>query len=147
MLMSKIKKNGFTLIEVMCSLLVFSLLMFTALSIKISVAKIETYNDTETKYSIYLEDVKNELLSNASCDDINNLVSSGKKYINLNDNTDSDLQNKNIIQCFEIEHIEEKPYIEMTVENAELQRVNLQLYVKILNKDKILNCGFYKGKF
>lgn len=146
MLTLRNKRKGFTIIEVMCSIGVFSILFLSAMSIYLSTIKMRVYNDEMAKNTAYLENVKNEIISNISCDEIKDLSEAGKVFLNSENFNQNVLSNSNISELFSNENKLEMPYIQISAEDGELQYIKIKMYTKILDKVRILNCEFYKGR-
>lgn len=146
MLILKGRSAGFTLIEVMCSIAVFSILFLTALSIKLAEERMKVYNDKVLQYTTCIETVKNEMISNMTCDEVVKLYDSDKVFINRENLNIDSLKSNNISELFSEEQQSEMPYIQMSVEDGQLQHINIKMYTRILNKIKILSCEFHKGR-
>lgn len=139
------KKSGFTLVEVMCSIAVFSIIFISAFTIKLCTKKVKNYNNILTKYTYYCSEIKNDLLVNASRDDIVKLIKSNKKYINLSTINENDFKNENVINLFTDFVNQEDAYAEINAIDDVLQHIFVKVSFSFLDKKIIYNFDFYKG--
>jgi hypothetical protein len=94
-----------------------------------------------------MEHIKNNMIYNFSYKDIENLKSQGR-YYGLIENINLDnFKGKNLMDLFTKNKPENKSYLEMTIEGDKVYKVNLKFYVKILKKEKVMECEFYKGNY
>lgn len=142
----KNRAYGFTIIEAMCSVAVFSIMFLTALSIKSAAYKMKIYNDITLKNIGYLESVKNKILSDLSDAELNEMVDSNKLYINNENINEGAFKNNSVSTLFSEVEKEEKPNIKIFVDKGYFQHIRIELYTKILGKNKILKCEFYKER-
>lgn len=144
--MLKLKsKKGFTLIEALCSVCLFSILLLFAVEIKINEIKLNKINYENIKYTYFLETVKNELVSNTSTEEICNLQSSGKLYISRKDiENDSSIIDVNSIFSAEND-LNEFPYVILHLEKKDgILMATLSMYVEFHGKEKVYTCTFAK---
>ncbi|MHC6179432.1 type II secretion system protein [Clostridium sp. JNZ X4-2] len=146
--MDKIMVNkGFTLIEVLCSITVFSLLFMTALLIQLNTVKVKKYNEEVNRYTLIMEYVKNNIISNFSREDVLNLYKTGRIYVNCSEIKFEDIEEMEAGNLFsDVKPIKE-PYIVLNVMENNVLKVNLQLYRKTYGKIKVDECEFYKGNY
>lgn len=140
------KKKAFSIIEVMCSCAVFSILLLTSLSINLAAIRMKVYNDEVLKYSAYIETIKNEIICNMTSDEIKDLYESGRVFINSENINGSILKNSRISNLFTEEQKSDMPYIQVSVTDGDLQYISITMNTKILSKNKMFSCAFYKGK-
>jgi prepilin-type N-terminal cleavage/methylation domain-containing protein len=136
------KKNGFTIIEVMCSFAVFTIMFLLAMSIKLCTVKMELYNNELKKYDEYIENIKTDILSNTSNDEINELILDGKIYIPSEKINEIYLNDNNVPI--------KKPYAELNVTNTNntyLEKINITLYTNIQGENEDINAIFFKGNY
>ncbi len=139
------KKSGFTLVEVMCSIAVFSIIFISAFTIKLCTKKVKNYNNILTKYTYYCSEIKNDLLVNASREDIVKLIKSNKKYINLSTINENDFKNENVINLFTDFVNQDDTYAEINAIDDVLQHIFVKVSFSFLDKKIIYNFDFYKG--
>lgn len=142
----KNKNRGFTIIEVMCSVTIFSIIFLTALSIKIATYKIKIYNDSVLKNIVFLESLKSEILSNLSDTELNELVNSNRVFINSENINENSLKDGKIADLFSNNKKPEMPYLKIAVDNGTFTHIKIEMYTKVIGKNKTLKCEFYKGK-
>lgn len=140
----KNKKSGFTIIEVMCALSIFALIFMTTIGIRFSTIKMKAYNDKMEKYIGNINEVKSEILSNSSDEEINSMLNLGEVYISK-DNIDTEsIRHKKITEIITTSLPYEKPYMKISLSKDNLITVNLELYIDILGKEESLVCKFYQ---
>lgn len=146
MLISNSKK-GFTLIEVLCSVTLFAVLFMIVLTMQINVLKVQRYTKQVNSYSLFMEELKNTMIYNSTYDEIEKLNLEHRYYI-PEENIDIDkLREQGVINMFVETKPLKEPYLEIKIENDKVLRVNLKLYVNVINSTKVMESEFYKGKY
>jgi prepilin-type N-terminal cleavage/methylation domain-containing protein len=141
------KKKGFTLIEVLCSITLFSVLFMIILTMELKVLKVEKYNKEINNYSPILEQIKNTMIYNSTYDEIEKLNLEHKYYMS-EENIDFDkLREKGVINMFVETRPLKEPYLVINIEEGKVLKVNLKLYANIINNTRVMECEFYKGKY
>lgn len=140
-------KKGFTLVEALCSVSIFSILLMFTIGIKTSEIRLSKINYETVRYTYFLEALKNELISNTSKEQIRNLESNGKIYIS-SDAIKSDNSIIDINSIFLTEnHSNKFPYVILSsYEKDGNMEVTLNMYVKFYGKEKVYTCAFTKWK-
>ena len=141
------KKKGFTLIEVLCAITLFSTLFITCLRIELDALTLEKYNKSMKKYLIGMEYIKNNMIYNFTYNDLKNLKDQRKYYCLINTEELDNFKGENFKKLFSKSKPENEPYIVMNIDGDKVYKISLKLYVKILNKERIMKCEFYKGKY
>ncbi|OFI07578.1 hypothetical protein CLOACE_01820 [Clostridium acetireducens DSM 10703] len=145
MLNTKIKK-GFSLIEVMCSLTVFSILFIQLVVIQVNNNKLKYYNYKMNEYVTIMEFIKNDLIYNSTYEEIIQLKNSNNIYI-TNENLKLDtIKKNNILNLFTNIKPHEENYLVLHIHEKEKLNLNLKIYGKVLNKNKIIECNISKEK-
>lgn len=139
--------KGFTLIEVLCSITVFSLLFMTALSIQLNTVKVKKYNEEVSSCTLIMEHVKNNIIYNFSREDILGLYKTGRIYVNCNEIKFEDIEDIEAGNLFSDMKPVKEPYIVLNVMENNVLKINLQLYRKTYGKIKVDECEFYKGNY
>ncbi|MEY7999436.1 type II secretion system protein [Clostridium sp. Mt-5] len=139
--------KGFTLIEVLCSITVFSLLFMTALFIQLDTVKVKKYNEGVSSCTLIMEYVKNNIIYNFSREDILDLYKNGRIYINCNEIKFEDIEEIEAGNLFSDVKPMKEPYIVLNVMENNVLKINLQLYRKTYGKIKVDECEFYKGNY
>jgi len=141
------EKKGFTLIEVLCSITLFSVLFMIILTMQLKVVKIQKYNKQIDNYTLFMEEIKNVMIYNSTYDEIEKLNLENKYYIS-EENIDFDkLREKGVINMFVETRPLKEPYLVISIEEGKVLKVNLKLYANIINNTKVMECEFYKGKY
>lgn len=140
-------RKGFTLIEVLCSVTIFSILFMTAVSIQLNSFKIKRYNKDLYKSNLIMEYVKNNIIYNCSYDEVLYLNNKDKKYINCANLDFENIKDDNLVNVFSDVLPNKKPYIVLSVSGREILKVNLQFYEDICGVTKVQECEFYKGNY
>lgn len=146
--MQKLKINkGFTMIEIICSLAIFSMLFLFILSVQLNNLRLKKYNENLHAYIAALEALKNDMLYNTSFTEIEEEYHSNMIYIKGENIKIDKIKNINFEDLFVSIVPSEKPYIKLNLEEGEVLKVKLQLYIKNINKDETIECEFFKGKY
>lgn len=145
--MQKLKssKAGFTIIEVMCALSIFTLMFVTGVSIRLSTVKMKAYNDQMEKYTGYINQVKSEILSNTSDEEIKSMLNLGEVYIEEEKLNSEAIKQNRISEIITSTVPQKRPYMKISFYNGNLITVNLNLYMNILGKEESISCKFYKS--
>lgn len=139
--------KGFTLIEVLCSISVFSILFMSALAIQTTSYKIQKYYRKIYTYSLFEEYVKNNIIYNCTYDQIAQLRMQNRLYIsgdNINLNNTNSTEFTNI---FMNNIPKQKPYIQMNIKGDNVLKIDIKLYTQEMNKKEVMECEVYKGKY
>lgn len=140
-------KRGFTLIEVLCSIVVFSLLFMAALCIQVSAVKVKNYNQGVNRCTLIMEYVKNNIEYNFSYEDVLNLYEKGRVYLNCDELKVENMEKIKVYNSFSDVKPEKEPYIILNVTEGEVLKINLQFCRKIYGNIKVDKCEFYKGNY
>lgn len=144
------KKNyGFGIVEVICSLFIFSLVFLSVFKLQMHIKNLQIRDKKVDNYYVYLSGVKDSILKNCSYDDIKALNNKKKlvipsKYINC------DCLCKNqLVDLFKIQHTN-YPYLVMKVQNFEkynVLKIKLSLFFKLKNRKQDITTEFIKGNY
>lgn len=144
----RIKKAGFTIIEVMCSFSIFTILFLTAMYIKLCTIKMQAYDDKIQLYTEYIQDVKTEILSNISNNQLDELIREGKIYISNEKLNEECLRNGNINNLFTSSFTSDEPYLKISAISGDLvENIELYIYVDVVGKQENITAKFYKGNY
>lgn len=141
------KKKGFTLLEVMSSITLFSILFMIIITMELKVLKVEKYNKEINYYSIVVEEIKNAMIYNSTYDEIKKLNLEHKYYIPTENINFQEFGAKDVTDMFVETKPLEEPYIEISVEDGKVLKVNFRFYGNVLNNRIVMGCEFYKGKY
>ncbi len=139
--------KGFTLIEVLCSIAVFSLLFMTALYIQINAVKIKNYNEDADRYTLIMEYIKNNVRCNFSYEDILNLHEEGRVYLDCRNLKSEDIEKVKLYGLFSSVKPSREPYIILNIAAGEVLKIDLQFYGKIYGDVKVDKYEFYRGNY
>lgn len=141
------KKRGFTIIEVMCSLTIITIMFLTAAYIKLCSTKVEIYNEKMDEADEYVDEVKTDILSNVSNSQIEDMVCKGKKYMPSKYISNNILLKNDILNLFESEKPYEYPYIEISLQKGDMEKIKIDLYLVVCGKNEKISAEFYKGNY
>ncbi|NFI38814.1 type II secretion system protein [Clostridium botulinum] len=140
-------KKGFIMIEILCALSIFIMLLAGALLTSKNASKIKCEYMEREKYIGFLQGVKNEVMYNFTYEDLNKLKEENKLYIHK-DKMDWDFhQNKDTKILFTNIAPQKEPYLEMKITEKDIFKVNLILNYKERKEKKRVHCEFYKGRY
>lgn len=144
----KLNKNkGFSLIEVLCSLSIFSIIFLTSQDIILNSIKARNANGIYEKNMTYLDGLKNLINSNNSFEQINEIKNSGKIYIeSSNINMDS-LKYMNLQDILTSMPQNKLPYVKLTIIGNKVYEINIESHFNIEEKEKIIKTVIYKGNY
>lgn len=141
------KKKGFNLIEVICSVTLFSILFMITLTIGVKVLNIKKYNKEINNYTLVMEEIKNRMIYNSTYNEIEQLNLEHKYYISKEEINLDKLRQKDLIDIFIESKPFQEPYLVISIEEGDVLKLNLKLYAKVNNNTNIMECEFYKGKY
>ncbi|WP_195923180.1 type II secretion system protein [Clostridium tepidum] len=140
-------KKGFIIIEILCALSIFIMLLGGALIVGKNSSKIKCEYAEREKYIKFLQGIKNETMYNFSYEDLKKLKNENKLYINK-DKIECDFyKNKDIKILFTSINPKNKPYLEMRINGEDVFKVNLILNYEERKEKKKIECEFYKGRY
>jgi len=145
--MSKlISKKGFTLVEVLCSLGIFSIIFLCMMSYEIASLNMKKNIKTINDNVLIMETLKNNILYSMTFEELEQLIANKKIYINK-ENMTFDKIKIAVIDVFSEQASGEKPYIKLSYIKDELKvyRLGLSLYTAKSKDILELQCNFYKG--
>lgn len=147
MLKSKSKK-AFTLVEVICSLSIFSIIFMSMISYDI-VSMNMTRTIKNTNENLYImEALKNNIIHTMTFEELEGLQKDNKIYINNENLTAYKIQN-GMSNIFSDQALEDNPYIKLSFLKCELEvyTLRLSLYDNKQSDMPELQCDFYKGNY
>lgn len=141
--MFKLNKRGFTLIEVLCAVSIFSIFTSFSLSIFNKSIKIKKYNSYYKESIYFIEAVKNTLIYNSSLEEINKIKGKGPIVIAEEDMNIDNVKNKDFLNNKGTPKVN-YPYIILNIEEREDDfLVNVENYFNI---NKKVSMDFYREK-
>lgn len=141
--MFKLNKRGFTLIEVLCAVSIFSIFTTFSLNIFNKSIKIKKYNSYYKESIYFIEAVKNTLIYNSSLEEINKIKGKGPIVIAEEDMNIDNVKNKDFLDNKGNSKVN-YPYIILNIEEREDDfLVNIKNYFNI---NKKISMDFYREK-
>ena len=144
--MLKTNKRGFTLVEVLCSLAVFSIIFVCMMSYEVSSLNMKKDVKNTSNNVIMIENLKNNILYSMTFEELNKLKNDGKIFVKKADIT---LDENGIIvkDMFTVQEPALGSYMKLTFLDldANVYKLNISLYSGNPNKRLELQCSFYKG--
>jgi len=147
--MSKLtNKKGFTLVEVLCSLVVFSIIFFCMMSYELALLNmkkdIKTLNDNVS----IMDTLKNNIIYAMSFEELEQLQKDNKIFINKENITFDKIRGP-VVDAFSSKVSMNNYYIQLTFKKCELKvySLNLSLHWGEPNNILKLQCDFYKGDY
>lgn len=145
--MLKTNRPGFTLVEVLCSLAVFSIIFVCMMSYEVGSLNMKRDIKNVNNDVVIMENLKNNIIYSMTYEELNQLIIDGNFFVSKN-NIAVDASKMIVKNIF----INQKPtlnsYIKLTYAGPEtnVYKLNISLY-SINPTDKLeLQCNFYKGK-
>lgn len=141
------KKSGMSLVEIMCAISVMSILSLCILTFQLNNLRLGNYNKDKLMYVTALEAIKEEIISNATYNDLLSLRSQNKIYVN------KDKLNISSIKSLTLEHIFNEScnnfntYMLLNIITGEVLNIELELHLKRKNTEEVIKCVFYKGNY
>lgn len=120
-------KKGFIMIEILCALSIFIMLLSGALVASKNASKIKCEYRQREKYIGLLQGVKNEVMYNFTYEDLKRLKEENKLYIHKDEMNWDFHQNKDTKMLFTNIVPQKEPYLEMRITETEIFKVNLIL--------------------
>ena len=140
-------KPAFTLVEVMCSVSIFSLLFLTALTIELNAIRLKKHNNQLYEHCILMETVKSNVMGNVSYNELRNLHINNKIYINKEFLTSDKLKAYRIIEIASDDLTSNEIYVKLNITDGIVVKVDIELYGKFNNKEKLISTTIYKGNY
>lgn len=140
-------KKGYSLIEVICSITLFSTLFITILSMQVNNLRIKKVSSEIYNCDVFMEAAKNNIIYNCSYDEIRKLDFEKKYYISKENLQIDKIKEKGIQNLFVANKPLDGSYLMINIEEGKVVKLNLKLYEKIRNDTKIMECEIYKGKY
>jgi prepilin-type N-terminal cleavage/methylation domain-containing protein len=141
-----ISKKGFTLVEVLCSLGVFSIIFICMMSYEVASINIKRNIKTINDNVLIMEAFKNNILYSMTFEEVELLQRDNRTFVNK-ENMTFNKSNTSLINVFSKQAYIEKPYMKLSFLKYEskVYNLNLSLYAGKPNDVLQLQCNFYKG--
>jgi prepilin-type N-terminal cleavage/methylation domain-containing protein len=141
-----ISKKGFTLVEVLCSLGVFSIIFICMMSYEVSSLNIKRNVKTINDNVLIMEAFKNNIIYSMTFEELEMLQRDNRTFINK-ENMTFNKSNIALMDAFSKQVDIEKPYMKLRFLKYELKvhSLSLSLYSGNPKYALELQCNFYKG--
>ena len=141
-----ISKKGFTLVEILCSLGVFSIIFVSMMSYEVTYLNVKRKTSIINDNIFIMEAIKNNIIYNMTFEEIEQLQSENRIFINK-ENMTFNKCNTALMNAFSEQADAEKPYIKLSFLKCEFKvySLNLSLHAGKPNDVLELQCNFYKG--
>jgi prepilin-type N-terminal cleavage/methylation domain-containing protein len=141
-----LSKRGFTLLEVIISLAVFSIMFICMISYDITSLNIKKNIKTINKNVFIMETLKNNIIYSMTFSELEGLFVDNRTFINSGNMTTYKIQKK-VIDVFSLASSDSGPYIKLSYLKYEskVYTLRLSLYAGEPNNIIELQCDFYKG--
>jgi prepilin-type N-terminal cleavage/methylation domain-containing protein len=141
------KKSGMSLVEIMCAISVMSILSLCIVTFQLNNLRLSNYNKDRLMYVTALEAIKEEIISNATYNDVLSLSSQNKIYISKDKLNISSIKSLALEQIFNDRCTNPDTYIRLNVTPGEILNIELELHLKLRHAEEVIKCLFYKGNY
>ena len=145
--MSKsINKSGFTLVEVLCSLGIFSIIFICMMSFDVTSLNIRNDIKNINNNAVIMESLKNSIIYSMSYERLEQLKSSNRVFVNKENMTLSKIQ-MGVNGVFSENAIATDNYIQLSFLKYEFKVYTLRLSLHKGGQEHAIElyCNFYKG--
>lgn len=141
-------EKGFTLVEVICSLSIFSIMFISMMSYEITSIKMQkTIKNTNNNVFI-METLKNNIIYSMTFEELKGLQNNNRFFIN-NENMDILKIQSGVVNVFSAQSVNDDTYMKLSFMEYDLgvYSLRLSLYNDKQNDTPALQCNFYKGNY
>lgn len=141
-------KRGFTLLEVMISLAVFSIIFICMMSYNVTSLKIKKNIKATNNNITIMETLKNNIIYYMTFEELEGVIVDNRTFINSENMTTYKIQNS-IMNVFSYASSDTGPYIKLSYLKYEskVYTLRLALYAGEPNNIIEFQCDFYKGNY
>ncbi len=141
-------KKGFTLVEVLCSLGIFSIIFICMMTYGVTYLNVRNNVKNMNNNILIMESLKNNIMHAMTFEQLEQLQKENKVFVNQ-ENMTLDKIEISLMDVFSHEKPIDNSYIELNFLKCEYKVYNLRLSLHVKNpKDNIeLQCNFYKGHY
>ncbi len=141
------KKPGMTLVETICAISIISILILFLTAFQLSNLRLKNLNKDRLTYITVLEAIKEEMVSNASYNDIVNINEQNKKYVSFEKLSIHNIRSLTLEQIFSVNYKNDSSYILLNITSGDILKLELELHLKNKKTEEIISCVFYKGNY
>lgn len=147
--MWKLKNKGFTIIETICALAVFSVLFYSAMYLEINTLRLKRQNKEIDSYIQILNIIETNFIYNTSYEEMKNLYENKNcLYINKqNLNIDNLKNNFKLNTLLSLDMPNQNPYIKVSMERGEAEVLKVKLELKSSGNSFNIEDEFFKGDY
>jgi prepilin-type N-terminal cleavage/methylation domain-containing protein len=145
--MLKSKTKAFTIIEVLCSISIFSLLFLFLVSMELGKLKIAKYNEKLRDNIYIIEILKNRILVNEDFNTLNSLNKDTLYYIENADMKGEVIKTINFNNLSMTNSSLQGSYISIKISGNSVLMIELNLHYISFGKENVIKCSFYKGNY
>ena len=145
-MLKSISKRGYTLVEVLCSLGVFSIIFICMISYEVTSLNMKKSIKDMNYNVLIMETVKNNIIYSMTYEELEELKKDNRIFINKENMTLNKIQ-RTVKDVFSKQVYAENPYIELSFLKCEFKVYSLRisLHEGNENHNRELQCNFYKG--
>lgn len=140
-------KKGFTIIEVLCSIAIFSIITSAVIDVCWNTVKLRKDTETSEKYALILETAVSNLENSLLYIDVDTLMAQQKRFISKEYLTMDMAFNENFKEHLQPAFPNALPYLELRFQGQDVYRITTVLHYRSKGIEKILCCDFYKGNY
>ena len=143
-----LNKKGFTLVEVLCSLGVFSIIFMCMMSYGVVSLNIKKDIKITNNNVVMIEDLKNIIIYSMTFTEVKKLIDDEKFYVSK-DNIVLCKNNITLKNAFSKQKPDSNGYMKLTFLSVDLNvyKLNIALYSEKPSNGLELQCVFYKGNY
>lgn len=140
--------KGFTLVEVICSLGIFSIIFISVMSYDITSSKMKNTIKTTNDNVFIMETIKNNIIYSITFEELEVLKTDNRVFINSENMTLLKIK-QSIMNVFSEDALSGSPYVKLDFLSHELNvySLRLSLYDDTQSSTPSLQCNFYKGNY
>lgn len=137
--------NGFTLVEILCSISIFSVMFAMIITIELKNISLHNENLMLRDYKYFMESLKNDIKFNWNYEELKQLL--GKQMYIRGDNINiTMLKEGRGREILTTEKPDCLPYIEIGIQGNDVIKIDLKLHYKFFTSQKESNYKFSKVK-
>lgn len=141
------RKQGFTMIEILCAISIFSFLSLFILSFQLNNLRLKDEGRQKLNYIAVVEAIKTELLNNVTYNDIVSSYNQNKRYINSSRLSVGTIKNLGLINILETSTDSRNPYAKFNITNGEVLTVEIELHYKSGADNVVIRTTMLKGNY
>lgn len=140
-------KEGFTLVEIMVSLCIFSLIFTGVMDIMIASVKLEKWNKSTRNNLTCFKALKGIMESTMNYDDIVWIADNGRVYVTQENLDFNKIKSNDIKKIFSMSKPEKGSFISIEIEGDDVLTVKMVLYQACGREHDEFSTKFYKGNY